>query len=150
MRASRIKIASLSGPNAVGAVPRFVGATLGRVVGADGTAIEVEVTIETMPSVLLDAVMVPAGDAAAKTLGLNGQAAEFIVNAYRHCKPILALGAGRTVVENAGASARLPTGEADSGVLLFEGNETKAALRAFVIAIAKHRHFQRQMDPPAV
>ncbi|MGH8479960.1 MAG: hypothetical protein ACREXK_10355 [Gammaproteobacteria bacterium] len=52
-----------------------------------GEAIEVEVTLETMPSVLLDAVAVPEGDAAAKTLGSLGHVAECIVNACRHCKP---------------------------------------------------------------
>ena len=135
---------------ALGAVPRFIGTTLGRVEGDDDGAIEVEITIEAMPSVLLDAIVVPGGEAASKRLAMNGQAAEAVVNAYRHCKPILALGAGRTFVENAGVPARLPSGDGDPGVLLFEDEETKAALPAFVAAIAKHRHFQRQMDPPPV
>jgi catalase len=135
---------------AAGAVPRYIGAKLGRVVGEDGEVIEVEVTIETMPSVLLDAIVVPGGDKAAKTLGAIGQAAEFIVNAYRHCKPILAIGAGRSLVENAGVPARLPSGDPDPGLLLIEDEQTQAALPAFVAAIAKHRHFQRQMDPPPV
>ena len=131
-------------------MPRYIGTTLGTVAGEDGGAIDVEVTIETMPSVLLDAIVVPGGDAAAKTLGTNGQAAEFIVNAYRHCKPILAIGAGRQLVENAGVPARLPSGDPDPGLLLVEDDEAEAALPAFVAAIAKHRHFQRQMDPPPV
>ena len=45
-----------------GAVPRFIGARLGTVRGADGTEIDVEVTLETAPSVLFDAVVVPDGD----------------------------------------------------------------------------------------
>ncbi len=81
---------------AEGAVPRYVGAKLGPVVAENGETIEVEITIETMPSVLVDAIVVPGGDAAAKSLGTNGLAAEFIINAYRHCKPILAIGAGRS------------------------------------------------------
>jgi len=133
-----------------GAVPRYIGSKLGTVAGEDGETIEVEVTIETMPSVLVDAIVVPGGDAAAKTLGLNGQAAEFIVNAYRHCKPLLALGAGRSLVENAGVPTTLPSGEDDPGVLLFDDGEGETALSAFVEAIARHRHFERQMDPPTV
>jgi catalase len=143
-------IALHAGLAAAGAVPRYIGAKLGTVEGEDGETIEVEVTIETMPSVLVDAIVVPGGDAAAKALGQNGQAAEFIVNAYRHCKPILALGAGRSLVENAGVPATLPSGDDDPGVLLFDDGDGESALPAFVEAIAKHRHFERQMDPPPV
>lgn len=42
-----------------GAVPRYVGARLGAVKTAEGEAIEVDVTMETMPSVLFDALIVP-------------------------------------------------------------------------------------------
>ena len=55
-----------------GAVPRYIGPTLGAVNGEDGDSLEVEITLETMPSVLLDAVAVPGGDAAAKLLGKRG------------------------------------------------------------------------------
>ena len=48
---------------AAGAVPRFVGARLGRVRPASGDPIHVEVTMETAPSVLWDGVVVPGGDA---------------------------------------------------------------------------------------
>jgi catalase len=127
-----------------------VGARLGRVQSEDGDPLEVEVTMETMPSVLFDAVAVPGGDAAAKALGGLGHAAEFIVGAYRHCKPILALGAGRHFVENAGVPATLPSGDPDPGLLLFDDAQLKSALPAFVEAIAKHRHNAREMDPPPV
>ena len=104
-----------------------------------------------MPSVLLDAIVVPGGDAAAKTLGTIGQAAEFIVNAYRHCKPILAIGAGRSVVENAGVPATAAVGRAGPGPAAGRGRRSaKRRSPAFVAAIAKHRHFERQMDPPPV
>jgi hypothetical protein len=33
-------------------------------------------------------------------------------------------------------------------VLSFEEGETSAALREFTAAIARHRHFAREMDPP--
>ena len=134
----------------LGAVPRYVGATLGPVESDDGQTIEVEVTLETMPSVLLDAVAIPGGDDAARTLGTLGHVAECVVNAYRHCKPILALGAARAIVENAGVPPRLPSGDADPGLLLYEDDEAEAATAEFVTAIAKHRHFEREIDPPPV
>jgi catalase len=131
-----------------GASPRYIGPRLGSVTGENEESIEVEVTLETMPSVLLDAIVVPGGDAAANTLGKIGQAAEFIVNAYRHCKPIFAIGAGCALVENAGVPRKLPSGEPDSGLLLVDDDEVESALPAFVQAIAKHRHNARETDPP--
>jgi catalase len=135
---------------AEGAVPRYVGPRLGTVQGDDGDSIEVEVTLETMPSVLVDAVAVPGGDAAASSLGKIGQAAEFIVNAYRHCKSILALGAGCTLVKNAGVPPSATSGHTDPGLMLIDNDDARAALPAFIEAIAMHRHYAREMDPPPV
>ncbi len=133
-----------------GAVPRFVGARLGQVDTAEGEALEVEVTLETTPAVLWDAVAFPGGDDAAKALQVVGHAIEFLKDAYRHCKPILVMDGGNVLLEGAGASAKLPSGDPDPGVLSFEDGETSAALRQFAAAIAKHRHFAREMDPPLV
>ncbi len=139
-----------AGLSAKGAVPRYVGARLGAVKTAAGDTLEVEVTFETMPSVLFDALAVPGGKAAIQTLGNIGQAVEFIKEQYRHAKPILALGDGCDLVENAGAPAVLASGAVDPGMLI--GRKTTAAklLPAFIKAIAKHRHHEREMDPPMV
>jgi len=134
----------------LGAVPRYIGTTLGSITGTDGDSLEVEVTLETMPSVLLDAIAVPGGDKAAKALANVGHASESIINAYRHCKPILAIGAGRNLVENSGVPARLPSGEPDPGLVLAEDDEAEQAFDGFVEAIAGHRHYERELDPPAV
>ena len=134
----------------LGAVPRYVGAMLGPVEGDGGETIEVEATLETMPSVLLDALAIPGGEDAANTLGALGHVSESLVNAYRHCKPILALGAARAIVQNAGVPPRLASGEEDPGLLLYEDDERDTAMAEFVAAIAKHRHFAREVDPPLV
>jgi catalase len=133
-----------------GAVPRYVGARLGTVETEDGDTIEVEATFETMPSVLFDAVAVPDGEAAARTLGRVGHATEFLKDQYRHAKPILALGAGADLVENAGIPAVLPSGEPDPGMLVRRESTAADARADFVSAIARHRHHEREMDPPEV
>jgi catalase len=133
-----------------GAVPRFVGARLGAVQPAEGDPIEVEVTLEASPSVLYDALVIPGGRAAVEMLGRLGHAAEFIKDQYRHCKPILALGAGLDLMENAGVPLALPSGDPDPGVLRFPDDRVEDALSQFVEAIGKHRHFEREMDPPPV
>jgi catalase len=103
-----------------------------------------------MPAVLFDALAVPGGERAAKTLGNVGHAAEFIKDQFRHAKPILALGAGRALVENAGVPAMLPSGDPDPGVLRFGEDEVDEAAAAFIEAIGKHRHHARELDPPMV
>jgi catalase len=103
-----------------------------------------------MPGVLFDAVAVPGGKQAIKILGNVGHAAEFIKDQYRHAKPILALGAGADLVDNAGAPANLPSGAPDPGMLIGRHATTAQALPDFIKAIARHRHFERAMDPPTV
>jgi len=132
-----------------GAVPRVVGARLGQVQSEQGEAIDIEVTLETGPAVLYDALAVPGGHEAIQALGNVGHALEFIKDQYRHCKPILAMKDGKALVENAGVPARLESGEPDPGLLLLDGDAGEA-LPQFIEAIAKHRHFEREIDPPAV
>jgi catalase len=132
-----------------GAVPRIVGARLGQVETKQGDALDVEVTLETGPAVLYDALAVPGGHEASVALGNVGHALEFIKDQYRHCKPILALDEGAALVENAGVPARLESGEPDPGLLIEEG-DAQEALQKFIQAIARHRHFEREMDPPGV
>ncbi|HKO46120.1 MAG TPA: catalase [Polyangiaceae bacterium] len=133
-----------------GAVPRYLGVRLGAVQTEDDDTLQVEATLETMPSVLFDALIIPGGKAAMDLLGNVGQAAEFIKDQYRHAKPILALGEGATLLENAGVPAMLPSGQKDPGVLIAPHDGATKALPAFIKALARHRHFERAMDPPEV
>jgi catalase len=135
----------------VGAVPRFVGARLGAVAGdARGKQIAVEVSLEAAPSVLFDAVVIPDGAAAMEALAREGQALEFIKDQYRHCKPMLVLGAGAKLLAAASIPPTLPSGAPDPGLLQFGPDKITQAAAAFMAAIGKHRHFARQTDPPRV
>ncbi|HVZ71633.1 MAG TPA: catalase [Polyangia bacterium] len=138
------------GLTAARAVPRYVGPRLGVVKTAEGRELEVEVTFETTPSVLFDAVAVPGGQESADALGKLGHAIAFVTDAYRHAKPILALGDACGFVESTGATAVLPSGERDPGLLLERKRDADAALPDFVRAIARHRHHEREIDPPPV
>jgi catalase len=123
-----------------GAVVRVVAARLGAVATEDGSdPLEVDATFETMPSVLFDAVVVPDGQKAAKHLAVLGHALEFIKDQYRHCKAILMLGTGRTVVEGA-------------GVLVGQGEDwaLTSDIKSFVKAVGRHRNWERYADPPQV
>jgi catalase len=132
-----------------GAVARFVSGTLGSVQPASGDAIEVDVSLEAAPAVLYDAMVLPDGTEAIGALRLDGRTLEFIKDQYRHCKPILVLGAGAQLLEACGIASTLPTGKPDPG-LVITGTDAEAANADFIAAIAKHRHFGRETDPPRV
>jgi len=133
-----------------GAVPRFVGVKLGRVKSVSGDPIEVEITMETAPPVLWDAMVVPDGDAAAQEFSQSGHAIEFLKDQYRHCKTILLIGAAAALLGDADIPAALPSGEADPGLLQFASDDIEAALPAFIEALSRHRHWIRETDPPTV
>ena len=108
-----------------------------------------DVSLEAAPSVLYDAVVLPSGASAITTLQQDGRTLEFLKDQYRHCKPLLALTGADSLLQACGISPTLPTGEPDPGVIIAvtDGADT---FDRFVAAIAKHRHFQRETDPPRV
>lgn len=135
-----------------GAVPRYVGVRFGTCTEDDAEAgedgIAIEVTLETTPAVLYDAVVVPDGRRGIEQLAEAGHALEFLRDMYRHCKPLLALGAGGELLARAGlytAQAAPPP-----GVLLFEAAACEEAGAAFAAALAQHRYYDRERDPPDV
>jgi catalase len=129
-----------------GAVPRFVGIRLGAVSASAGESIEVDATLETAPSVLFDAVVLPDGAAAIEVLKQDGQALEFLRDQFRHCKSILALGAGAELLEKASIEPK----DGDSGVILASAPGRSEIIQKFIAAIAKHRHYERDASPPPV
>jgi catalase len=97
--------------------------------------------------VLFDALVLPDGEAAVETLAGIGNTMEFVKDQYRHCKSILVVGASSALLEKAGISATLPDGSADPGLLIADGAPDIAA---FIAAIGRHRHPERDLDPPLV
>ena len=113
-----------------------------------GDPIAVDVTLEAAPSVLFDAVVLPDGGAA-MTLASDGHAVQFVKDAYRHCKPILSLGAGGVVfLERAGIPQVLPDGGEDPGVLQGAAADAAGAAERLAAALGRHRFFERETDPP--
>ncbi len=132
-----------------GAVIRFLGVRLGSVKSATGALVEADATLENSPSVLFDAVIVPGGDGLAQTLVKSGQALEFLKDQYRHCKTILVLGASVALLEKAGIPKVLPSGKPDPGLMIAAAQGATVA-KGFIAALAKHRHAERDQDPPSV
>jgi len=133
-----------------GAQPRVVGQHLGEVAAVNGKPLDVEVTFEATPSVMYDAVVLPPGEASAAALARDGRVLEFLRDQYRHDKPFLVLGAGRQLVAAAGLPVALPNGEPDPGLIIADPAGLNAALAAFRAAIARHKVYVRETDPPRV
>jgi catalase len=112
-----------------------------------GKPLEVGATLDTTPSVVYDALVIPDGEAAATALAVNGRALEFLKDTYRHCKPILAVGAASKVLQAGNIPAALPTGKPDPGLIVGNSGDTTDR---FVRAIAQHRHFARESEPVPV
>jgi catalase len=98
---------------------------------------------------LYDAVVLPDGSDAMRRLAADGPTLEFLKDQYRHCKPILVLGSASGLLKKVGISATLQSGKPDPGLLLGRSGDT-ASEEAFIKALAKHRHFDRETDPPSV
>jgi catalase len=133
-----------------GAQPRLVGQHLGKVASSDDPPLDVEVTFEATPSVMYDAVVIPAGEAAARTLSQDGRVLEFLRDQFRHDKPILVLGEGEVLLSAAGIPATLPNGKPDPGVIIAPRGELANALAAFKTVLAHHKVYARETDPPRV
>jgi catalase len=127
-----------------------VGITLGPVEGSDGATLETDVTLETAPPVLFDALVLPAGAQAVEALAKVGQTMEFLKDQYRHCKPILVLGESVQLLEKAGIPQTLASGEEDEALIVSEQAAASDAIQRFTAAIARHRNFARDSDPPPV
>ncbi|HEX6364324.1 MAG TPA: catalase [Albitalea sp.] len=129
-----------------GAVPRYVGARLGVVTTSEGDELPVEVTLEAAPSVLFDAVVLPAGGGV-ETLLEDGLAVEFVQLQYRHCKPMLVPASAAPLLQAAGVAL---DGAGDSGLVEASDERLGEAADEFVAAVARHRAWERFEDPPAV
>ena len=133
---------------AAGAVPRLSAPRIGPVATTDGVALQADVSLENEPGFLFDALVVPDGAAAVAALRADARAFEFIRDQFRHCKPILALGAGVELLRAAGLGPALDGGSTAPGLLV--ESSVAGGAKALMAALAKPRAFERETDPPLV
>ena len=87
-----------------GAVAELLAPTNGALRTSAGEELAVDRAMNTMASVLYDAVVVAGGEAAVATLGADGYAMHFIAEAIKHAKPVAAMGTGAALVGRATAN----------------------------------------------
>ncbi|MBV8928046.1 MAG: catalase, partial [Mycobacteriaceae bacterium] len=124
----------------------------GTLAGGSGGELAVDRAITTMSSVLYDAVIVPCGPDSVATLSNDGYAMHFIIEAYRHLKPVGAFGSGVDLIRDAGVAEELAE---DTDVHSSKGvvSTTAAAddlpdrfAEVFASVVAQHRAWDRQTD----
>jgi catalase len=105
--------------------------------------------MENSPAVLFDAVVLPDNRKAVQALLGDGHTLEFVKDQYRHCKTIMVPAAATQILDRCGISATLPSGTADPGLIGAAAGKAGGTQR-FVEAVGKHRHPERDSDPPLV
>ncbi len=102
---------------------------------ADGGSISPDAMLNGLPSVAVDAVVVPGGAGSAVALAGSGLGIYYVQEAYKHLKVIAAVGNGRQLLEKAG----LNTGE--EGVIF--ADDFDGIADPFIDALSRHRVWSR-------
>jgi catalase len=132
---------------AAGGVPRILAMRIGPVNAADGVELVATGSFENSAPVLFDAVVLPDGDEGVARLSEDPQVLDFLRLQYRHGKTILALGTSRHMLDQIGIAALLSSGEPDPGIVLAIRRRIGPAITAFMLAIGRHRHPEREAIP---
>jgi catalase len=141
---------AVKGLTKAGAVTRLISTRLGFVTDNQGTRFEIDATLENTPAVLFDALVLPDGADAVDALSKDGHTLEFLRDQYRHGKSIWVMGESSKLVQKAAIVGGVPSGDRDPGFLMAPAAEAKTTLPRFIEAIGKHRHPQRESDPPRI
>ncbi|GGW94078.1 catalase [Streptomyces lomondensis] len=135
---------------AEGAIVEALAPADGTITGADGETYAVDRALPTVASVLYDAVLLPGGPVGTPPTAADPDAVRFVRDAYRHGKPVGALGSGVGVLsalepEGLHLSTEFQRVVADQGIVTdtSPGPASEEFLNAFVDAIAAHRHWGR-------
>jgi catalase len=138
----------------LGATCEIVAPTDGSLDTTDGGSLEVDRAMNTMHAVLYDAILVAGGDDSVEAILGKGELANWPLEAYKHAKPVGAIGAGVRLLEELqlpGATLAPATGGStnEAGVVTVVGggaDDIQRFSEAFADAIAAHRHFDRPLE----
>jgi catalase len=117
------------------AVVELIAAHAGMITDSAGKFQKVNRAAPNAPSVIYDAVVVPGGSSAA-ALAKSGLAIHFLNEAYRHGKPIAAIGDGSLLLE----ACSLGEAQPQDGVIV---GEAAIAIDGLIAALLQHRFPRR-------
>ncbi|ELY96026.1 catalase [Natrialba taiwanensis] len=133
-----------------GARTKIISKVVGEKAGTDGDSVDADQNHVTATSVVFDAIVVPGGSDSVDALAQQGEPKQFIEEAFKHHKPIAALGDGTDLFE----SVDLPNIElaadgelvSDAGVVTCRNDDLDEFITAVVDAVAAHRHWDRDLE----
>jgi catalase len=128
------------------AIVEVIAPVLGAIAPRDGAPLEADKTFLTAASVFYDAVFVADGSNVG-ALADDPDAVRFVREAYKHCKPLAALGQGLVLCEAADVATSTETAGVATNLGVVTAASSAAATQladAFVTAIAAHRHWERE------
>ncbi|ANN17032.1 catalase HPII [Amycolatopsis orientalis] len=120
--------------------------------GGEGDPLRPDRQLNTMASVLYDAVVVPCGPGAINILERDGYAVHFVAEAYKHGKPVAGFGSGLDLLRRAGVTAKLADGAEtliDQGVVTTTAAELTIPdgfFSSFLAQLGEHRSWLRKTD----
>lgn len=135
-----------------GAKLEVISQFLSPIKGQGGQEFDVDKNFISVSSVLYDAVYVPGGEKNVDALTHQGYVINFINEAFKHCKPIAASGVAVALLQQTSVESRLASGKAvmmNQGVVTSQAAPNDEFNRAFVDAIAMHRHWIREKSENA-
>ncbi|WP_030021853.1 catalase [Streptomyces monomycini] len=138
-----------------GAIVELLAPQDGTVQDKDGSTLAVDRALPTVASVLYDAVLLPPGGLDSGNAAADDAALRFVRSAYRHGKPIGALGASvdKLADQLPGELRTAADGDAtvsEAGIVtdrLAAGTTAQDFTGAFAEAVAAHRHWNRPALP---
>ena len=156
LAADGVDMASLKGVKEAlergSASAKIVAPRLGTLQGENGDELLIDFSLLTTSSVLFDAVYVPGGIGSIKALGADRDAIEFVTEAFRHCKAIVATSEGVELLRSCpgvldsksrGNGAGNGDAAAAEGVIVSREAADAMLIRRFLNAIAAHRFWNR-------
>jgi catalase len=135
------------------AMAEIISTDLGMIKSSEGKELKVDKNFLVAASVVYDAVYVPGGQRSVEKLMSNGDAVHFVSEAFKHCKPVAAIGEGfdllakAGVTEAIGMSGKAPKSGITSakGVIMAQkASDMPALTDMFIDAMMKHRFWERE------
>jgi len=122
--------------NGLGIHTKIFAPRLGKIKTLQGKEVNADGTIEGNPSVLVDGVIVVTGKECIEALLKNGNAKNYLLQAFKHLKAIGLQGEALKLYQ------ALPLPKPDEGVLV--DDDAKKVAEKFVTALKKHRVWSRE------
>jgi catalase len=133
-----------------GATPEVVSGFRGPMLSGEGASYEVLKTFLTSGSVLYDAVYVPGNVDGVGATTCPADALQFVREAFRHGKPIAAIGSGVELLRQAALPVELAEPGAEltvsDGVVSAAGGDPGGLAEAFVAALTAGRVWTRETE----